>query len=154
MGFDLWPSTLFTLCGVCFLINSSFWGTLGCRELMLKTSFWIKMAWGVGKLWSRTQQSSAMADGSIYFHLRNSESRACPRHLSLHSESNVYGQLQGVTHKRLKQGGEKKSHFSRPTQPLGFSAEGQAQFHPNRPVKTEPKQLSGSQKPERRKRWW
>lgn len=39
--------------------------------------------------------------------------------------------------------------FLRPTQPLGFSAEGQAQIHHNRLVETKPKQLSGSQKPER-----
>lgn len=62
---------------------------------------------------------SITADGSIYFHLINSESRACPRLLSLHSESNVYGQLQGVTHKRLKQGG-KKEPFLRAHPATGF----------------------------------
>jgi len=51
--------------------------------------------------------------------LINSKSRACPRLLSLHSEGNVYEQLQGVTHKRLKQGGEKRP-FLRAHPATGF----------------------------------
>lgn len=73
---------------------------------------------------------SITADGSIYFHLINSESRACPRLLSLHSESNVYGQLQGVTHKRLKQGGKKRAIPPGPPSHWIFQLKGRLSFIP------------------------
>lgn len=92
----------------------------------------------VAKLWSRTQQYSATADGSIYFHLRNSESRACPRHLSLHSESDVYGQLQGVTRKRLKQGGEKRAISPGPPSHWVFQLKGRLSFIPTGQWKLSP----------------
>lgn len=115
---------------------------------MLATPYskeWLEV---VVKLWSNVQRSSVQELWAVFIFTWEA-ARAEPAPDISHSiqKAMFMDSCRELLTRGLNREGGKKGHSSRPTQPLGFSAEGQAQFHPNRPVKAEPKQLSGPQKP-------